>query len=62
MLTIDSEYERQGMDKLRVISSQKDLAEADKNYLRSFIFNQMAAKGFISKAEILQRLKVESAD
>lgn len=49
-------------DKLRVIISQKDLAEADKNYLRSFIFNQMAAKGFISKAEILQRLKVESAD
>ncbi len=47
-------------DKLRVISSQKDLAEADKNYLRSFIFKQMAAKGFISKAEILQRLKVKS--
>jgi hypothetical protein len=48
-------------DKLRVISSQKDLVEADKNYLRSFIFKQMAAKGFINKAEILPRLKVKSA-
>ena len=47
-------------DKLRVITSQKDLSEADKNYLQAFILNQMAAKGFISKAEILQRLKVES--
>lgn len=47
-------------DKLRVISSQKDLAEADKNYLRSFIFKQMAAKGFINKAEILPRSKVKS--
>ena len=49
-------------DKLRVITSQNDLSEADKNYLQAFIFNQMAAKGHISKAEILQRLKVESAD
>lgn len=49
-----------GYDKLRVISNQKDLTETDKNYLQAFIFNQMAAKGFISKAEILQRLKVES--
>lgn len=47
-------------DKLRVISSQKGLAEADKSYLRSFILNQMAAKGFITKSEILQRLKVKS--
>jgi hypothetical protein len=48
-------------DKLRVISSPKDLVEADKKYLRSFIFKQMAAKGFINKAEILPKLKVKSA-
>lgn len=48
-------------EKLRVISSKKHLVEADKNYLRSFIFKQMAAKAFITKSEVLQRLQVESA-
>lgn len=63
----DSEFKKSFFDslmvsynQLRMISNQKDLGEFEKNYLRSFIFNRMTTMGFISKAEILERLKIKS--
>lgn len=49
-------------NQLRLLTNQNDLSNSDKQYLKSFVEQQMSSTTGISKAEILKRMGIASID